>query len=116
MMAVISKSVAEKAVCWWDGRKKRSRRIVCRVTHPGVGGRVIGGLESGMAIGKVWGAGPYAGKSARATQCQAIPSCTWLTYIDLLVDVRFTSSALSLLRVHRIVPPVRRHCGYFTFG
>src|SRR6266404_2251627 len=42
VMAAISSSVAEKAVCWWDGRKKRRRRIVCRLTHLAVGGRVIG--------------------------------------------------------------------------
>jgi hypothetical protein len=50
-MVVISSSVAEKTVCWCDGRKKRSRRILRRVTHLAEGGRVIGGLESGMAIG-----------------------------------------------------------------
>src|SRR5437660_2573967 len=50
VMAAISSSVAEKAVCWCDGRKKRRRRIFCRLTHLAVGGRVIGGLESGKAI------------------------------------------------------------------
>src|SRR5258708_30551553 len=50
VMAAISSSVAEKAVCWCDGRKKRRRRIVCRLTHLARGGRVIGGLESGKAI------------------------------------------------------------------
>src|ERR1700693_3834418 len=50
VMAAISRSVAEKAVCWCDGRKKRSRRILRRLTHLAVGGRVIGGLESGMAL------------------------------------------------------------------
>src|SRR5260370_29799680 len=43
VMAAISSSVAEKAVCWCDGRKKRSRRILRRLTHLAVGGRVIGG-------------------------------------------------------------------------
>src|ERR1039457_5331357 len=33
VMVVISSSVAEKAVCWCDGRKKRSRRIPRRLTH-----------------------------------------------------------------------------------
>src|SRR5271157_4864096 len=51
VMAVISSSVAENAVCWCDGRKKRNRRIVCRLTHLAVGGGVIAGAESGMAIG-----------------------------------------------------------------
>src|ERR1700693_5113386 len=50
VMAAISSSVAEKAVCWCDGRKKRSRRILRRLTHLAVGGRVIGGLESGMGL------------------------------------------------------------------
>src|ERR1700688_487017 len=50
VMAAISSSVAEKAVCWCDGRKKRRRRILRRLTHPAVGGRVIGGLESGKAL------------------------------------------------------------------
>src|SRR6202043_2830009 len=50
VMAAISSSVAEKAVCWCDGRKKRRRRIVCRLTHLVVDARVIGGLESRMAI------------------------------------------------------------------
>src|ERR1700674_4680575 len=50
VMAAISRSVAEKAVCWCDGRKKRRRRILRRLTHLAVGGRVIGGLESGKAI------------------------------------------------------------------
>src|SRR5208283_2034600 len=49
VIADISSSVAENAVCWCDGRKKRRRRIVCRLTHLGVGRRVIGGLESGKA-------------------------------------------------------------------
>src|SRR3981189_1930247 len=47
VMAAISSSVAEKAVCWWDGRKKRRRRILRRLTHLAVGGRVIGGAGSG---------------------------------------------------------------------
>ena len=47
VMAAISSSVAEKAVCWWDGRKKRSRRILRRLTHLEVGGRVIGGAGIG---------------------------------------------------------------------
>src|SRR6202030_1080258 len=47
VMASISSSVAEKAVCWFDGRKKRSRRILRRLTHPAVGGRVIGGAGIG---------------------------------------------------------------------
>src|ERR1019366_3659081 len=51
VMVVISSSVAENAVCWCDGRKKRSRRILRRLTHLAGGGRVIGGAESGMAIG-----------------------------------------------------------------
>src|SRR5208337_544009 len=51
VMVVINSSVAEKAVCWCDGRKKRSRRISRRLTHLALDGRVIGGLESGMAIG-----------------------------------------------------------------
>src|SRR5208337_259676 len=50
VMAVISSSVAENAVCWCDGRKKRSRRIFGRLTHLATDGRVIGGLESAMAI------------------------------------------------------------------
>src|SRR5208283_3840827 len=50
-MVVISSSVAENAVCWCDGRKKRNRRIDCRLTHLAVGGGVIAGAESGMAIG-----------------------------------------------------------------
>src|SRR5712671_7284464 len=50
VMAAISSSVAEKAVCWCEGRKKRRRRIVCRLTHLAVDARVIGGLESRMAI------------------------------------------------------------------
>src|SRR6266853_5289314 len=47
VMAAISSSVAEKAVCWCDGRKKRSRRILRRLTHLAVGGRVIGGAGIG---------------------------------------------------------------------
>src|SRR2546430_9999518 len=43
VMAAISSSVAENAVCWCDGRKKRRRRIFCRLTHLAAGGRVIGG-------------------------------------------------------------------------
>jgi hypothetical protein len=50
VMADISSSVAENAVCWCDGRKKRSRRIGCRVNHSGRAAGVIGGVESGMAI------------------------------------------------------------------
>src|SRR6266403_83434 len=50
VMAAISSSVAEKAVCWCDGRKKRRRRILRRLTHLAGGGRVIGGLESGKAL------------------------------------------------------------------
>ncbi len=50
VMAVISNSVAENAVCWCEGRKKRSKRILRRLTHPAVAGRVIGGMESGKAI------------------------------------------------------------------
>jgi len=58
VMVVINSSVAEKAVCWCDGRKKRNRRILRRLTHLAGGGRVIGGAESGTAIGfgnKEWG-------------------------------------------------------------
>src|ERR1700730_3044715 len=47
VMAAISSSVAETAVCWCDGRKKRSRRILRRLTHLAVGGRVIGGGGNG---------------------------------------------------------------------
>src|SRR6266436_6056255 len=47
VMAAISSSVAEKAVCWWDGRKKRKRRILRRLTHLAIGGRVIGGAGIG---------------------------------------------------------------------
>src|ERR1700675_2803656 len=50
VMAAISSSVAEKAVCWCDGRKKRRRRILRRVTHLAVGGRVIGGAGIGEGI------------------------------------------------------------------
>jgi len=50
VMVVISSSVAEKAVCWCDGRKKRSKRIPRRLTHLTAGGRVIGGAESETAI------------------------------------------------------------------
>jgi hypothetical protein len=49
-MAVISSNVAEKAVCWCDGRKKRNRRILRRLTHSAVAGRVIDGVESETAI------------------------------------------------------------------
>src|ERR1700679_2415843 len=50
VMAAISSKVAEKAVCWCEGRKKRNRRILRRLTHSAVAGRVIGGVESGRAI------------------------------------------------------------------
>src|SRR5260221_780326 len=49
VIAPISSSVAEKAVCWCDGRKKRNRRILRRLTHLAVGGRVIGGAGIGEA-------------------------------------------------------------------
>src|SRR5271155_3557155 len=48
--ADISSSVAENAVCWCDGRKKRSRRILRRVTHPARWRRVIESLESKTAF------------------------------------------------------------------
>src|SRR5712691_10236853 len=50
VMAAISSSVAEKAVCWCDGRKKRRRRIVCRLTHLALGGRVIDEKKKGKAL------------------------------------------------------------------
>jgi hypothetical protein len=49
-MADITSNVAEKAVCWCDGRKKRSRRILRRLTHSTVAGRVIASVESETAI------------------------------------------------------------------
>src|SRR5258708_6958923 len=55
VMAPISSNVAEKAVCWCDGRKKRNRRILRRLTHLAVGGRVIGGVATGKPISS-WGA------------------------------------------------------------
>ena len=50
VMADISSTVAEKALCWCEGRRRRRRRIVCRLTHLWVGRRVIVSAESGMAI------------------------------------------------------------------
>src|SRR6266496_3562982 len=32
-MVVISSTVGENALCWWDGRKKRNIRMLGRLTH-----------------------------------------------------------------------------------
>src|SRR4029077_10260370 len=36
MMADISSSVAEKALCWWEGRKRRRMRVVRLVWEVGI--------------------------------------------------------------------------------
>src|SRR5580658_1074434 len=107
VMAVISSSVAEKAVCWCEGRKKRSRRIVCRIKHPGVGGTLIveRNRERHLALVEMRTA---RGGGARSTRTQTRTSATYLKSKDLPVDLRFTSSALSSRRRSRLVPPVRR--------
>src|SRR6266478_3255176 len=56
VIVVISSSVAENAVCWCDGRKKRNRRILRRLTHLAAWWRVIGKLESEMVIGNAYAA------------------------------------------------------------
>ncbi len=66
VMVDISSSVAEKAVCWCDGRKKRRRRISGRLTHLGAAGRVIGGMELGMAIGFPVDTAVFSGGELRA--------------------------------------------------
>src|ERR1700691_3055244 len=50
LMAAISSNVAEKAVCWWDGRKKRSKRILRRLTHSAVDESADHGETRGPAL------------------------------------------------------------------
>src|SRR5260370_34818173 len=65
VVAAISRSGVEKAVCVCDGRKKGSRRIFRRLTHLAVGGRVIGG--SGIGEGNL-------GFGSSAEDCELVVS------------------------------------------
>src|SRR6266446_6970020 len=96
VIVVISSSVAENAVCWCDGRKKRNRRILRRLTHLAWRWRVIGELESGMAIGfRETQALRGRGRPRHTSRvAQARPPSKYLKYVDLTVDLRFTCAAL----------------------
>src|ERR1700686_4138812 len=98
VMAAISSSVAEKAVCWCDGRKKRRRRILRRLTHLAAGGGVIGGVESGEAnlafpfltlcsLGfRLFDSQPQRPQS-HTGKAQARPRSKYLKCFDLAVDL-----------------------------
>src|SRR5208282_417183 len=114
VMVVIISSVAEKAVCWCDGRKKRSRRILRRLTHlaavrVGTGALArpnrsqLGRCRRSQRVGLAAERRLFAGEAPASTRFQARPSSTYLNYIDLRVDLRFTSAALPLHGLRRTV-------------
>ena len=72
-MAAISSNVAEKAVCWCDGRKKRSKRILRRLTHSAVDEFVDDGETGGPALtSNVYG-NPYISSPVRVTKMSFDP-------------------------------------------
>src|ERR1700722_6188890 len=62
--AEINSNVAEKAVCWCEGRKKRSRRILRRLTHLTAPRRLIETSESGITISS----GNFLNRAAKSAE------------------------------------------------